>query len=230
MHAHSHTEQVQSEGVLNDPISSQHKSCLQPVRTMINNRNIRPRWSNVNHHPHSAKGARNPYMATLWQWRMLSPSGAGFASTSHLSYLSELSFQSIRQADIWMVFNILVGTTWKWRKDAWGVCVFERERWGERWEGESKNEWLFERDVGLYMFVCTVKVWGGGGGLMKSWVDADTHTHTQSSGTIENPWRYWSQPLFRLSTESESKGEISPKPSGWNSPSPCKNLHHNQQI
>lgn len=124
MHAHSHTATL-IWGRFKWPYPSQHESCLQPVRTMINDRNIRPRWSNVNHHPHSAKGAGNPYMATLWQWRMLSPSGACFASTSHPSYLSELSFQSIRQADIWMVFNILVGMAWNGRKAAWGVgmCV-----------------------------------------------------------------------------------------------------------
>lgn len=74
MHAHSHTAAL-IWGRFKWPHPSQHKSCLQSVRTMINDRNIRPRWSNVNHHPHSAKGAGNPYMATLWQWRMLSPSG-----------------------------------------------------------------------------------------------------------------------------------------------------------
>lgn len=99
--------------------SLSRSACHWPVRTMINDRNIWPRWSNVNHHPHSARGAGNPYMATLWQWRMLRPPHACLASTSHLSYLSELLFQSIQQADIWMVFNILVGMAWNRRKKVW---------------------------------------------------------------------------------------------------------------
>ena len=156
---------------------------------MINDRNTRPRWSNVNRHPHSAGGTGNPYMATLWQWRMLRLSRACLASTSHLSYLSELSFQSIRQADIWMVFNILVGTVCKGGEGSMNmcvcvsVCVWER---GGGWDGESENETVWERGVGplwaFYVFVC-VWCWGMGGCLMKSWVNADTahaHTHTHT--------------------------------------------------
>ena len=218
---------------------------------MINDRNTRPRWSNVNRHPHSAGGTGNPYMATLWQWRMLRLSRACLASTSHLSYLSELSFQSIRQADIWMVFNILVGTVCKGGEGSMNmcvcvsVCVWER---GGGWDGESENETVWERGVGplwaFYVFVC-VWCWGMGGCLMKSWVNADTahahthththththknshtqtHTHTQPFGTVERACRYWSQPLFRLSTESESEGGISPIPLRCYSPSPCQNL------
>lgn len=131
MHTHSRVASL-IWGRWEWPSLSQHESwsaCHRPVRTMINDRNTRPRWSNVNRHPHSAGGAGNPYMATLWQWRMLGPSRACLASTSHLSYLSELSFQSIRQADIWMVFNILVGMACSGRQEAW-ICVCVWVWWG----------------------------------------------------------------------------------------------------
>ncbi len=169
-HSHSYSDLRAFE---NDPLSLSTRIlvCLspQPVRTMINDRNMRPRWSNVNHHPHSARGAGNPYMATLWQWRMLGPSGACLASTNHLSYLSELSFQSIRRADIWMVFNILVGMALNGRKEVWicvCVCVCARESVievvGEKGKVKMSNCWRgVLANVGvLCVCVCGVEVWG----------------------------------------------------------------------
>lgn len=108
----------------NDPTLCVEPSlaCHWPVRTMINDRNKRPPWLNVNPNPHSAGGSENPDMATLWQWTILRLSRTCLASTSHLSFLSELLFQSIRPPDIWMVFNILVGTVCNGRKEA-EICV-----------------------------------------------------------------------------------------------------------
>ena len=212
---------------------------------MINDRNTRPRWSNVNRHPHSAGGAGNPYMATLWQWRMLRPSRACLASTSHLSYLSELSFQSIRQADIWMVFNILVGTVCKgglWICECVSVCVWERKgwrvRWGKwKWDCLREGRWPF---VGVLCVCVHVVLRYGGGCLMKSWVNADTahaHTHTHTHTHTHSPLALWKGPAgidhshFSGSAQNQRAREGSAQyPWGATVHLHARTFQHNQQI
>lgn len=95
-------------------------------------------------------------------------------------------------------------------------------------KGGSENEWLFERDGGLCgHFICLCVELRHGGGVwwspelmltqhahthmrVHTHTHTETQTHKQATGTVEKAWRYWSEPLFRLSTESESNGEISP--------------------
>lgn len=95
-----------------------------------------------------------------------------------------------------------------------GVCAQLTVCWARRWKGENERLSGALTDVGVCECVsaCEEKVWGVfdevlSGCWHSTHIDTRAHTHTHIFTDTLAFWRracrYWSQTLFRLSTESE---------------------------